>query len=45
MLADNNGINAARIIAELIIKRQQQKIFSRTQFKSAPIDIDESERW
>jgi hypothetical protein len=45
MLADNNGINAARIIAELIIKRQQQKIFSRSQFKSATIDIDESERW
>lgn len=45
MLADNNGVNAARIIAELIIKRQQQKILSRSQFKSTPIDIDESERW
>ena len=34
MLADNNGINAARIIAELIIKRQQQKIFSRSHYYS-----------
>ena len=45
LLAEDNGRNSAGIIAGLIIERQQQKIFSRTQFKSSPIDIDDSERW
>ncbi len=45
LLADNDGHNAALIISELIIKRQQQKIYWRSQFKSSPTEIDESERW
>ncbi|HUH74036.1 MAG TPA: hypothetical protein VLZ75_06465 [Chitinophagales bacterium] len=45
LLAKDNGLNSAQIIAELIIKRQQQKIYWRSQFKSSHTEIDESERW
>ena len=45
LLAKDNGQNSAQIIADLIIKRQQQKIYWRSQFKSSPSEIDESERW
>jgi hypothetical protein len=37
--------DAGRIIAELIIERQQQKIESRKQFKTDPGEIEEDEKW
>ena len=45
LLAKDNGQNSAQIIADLIIKKKKKKIYWRSQFKSSPSEIDESERW
>ena len=44
LLQENNDQDAARIIAELIIERQLQKIKTKRKFKSDS-DIPDSERW
>lgn len=44
LLQENNDQDAARIIAELIIERQLQKIKIKRKFKSDG-DIPDSERW
>jgi len=45
MLENNNGENAATLIANLIIERQLQKIKSRQQFSQRDNDIDDEEKW
>lgn len=45
LLENNNGENAASLIADLIIQRQLQKIKSRQQFSQRGNDIDEEEKW
>jgi hypothetical protein len=45
MLEQKEGENAAGLIADLIIERQQQKIKSRQQFRQRDNDIDEDEKW
>lgn len=45
LLENNNGENAASLIADLIIQRQLQKIKSRQQFSQRDNDIDEDEKW
>ena len=45
MLENNNGENAATLIANLIIERQLQKIKSRQQFSQRDYDIDDEEKW
>ncbi|HWC54101.1 MAG TPA: hypothetical protein VG676_11000 [Chitinophagaceae bacterium] len=45
LLSDNADKDAGKIIAELIIERQLQKIKSRQQFKSPGGIIDDSEKW
>lgn len=44
LLAAKEGENAAELIADLIIERQQQKIESRKKFSSGN-DIPEDEKW
>ena len=45
LLGDENHEDAGKVIADLIIERQLQKIKSRQQFKQKSEDIDETERW
>ncbi len=45
LLKNNPGEDAGRIIAELMIERQAQKIESRKQFTRRESDIDENEKW
>jgi hypothetical protein len=44
ILQENPGEDSGRIIAELIIERQLQKIKSRSEFRRDN-DIDEKEKW
>ncbi|MBS1622361.1 MAG: hypothetical protein JST10_04185 [Bacteroidetes bacterium] len=45
LLADNAGKDAGKIIAEMIIERQIQKINSRQQFHQRDKNISEDEKW
>jgi ABC-type transporter Mla subunit MlaD len=45
LLAESAKTTAGDIIAEMIIKRQLQKIESRKAFKNNPSDIPEEEKW
>jgi len=45
LLKSNPHEDAGKIIAELMIERQAQKIKSRKQFTKREDDIDEDERW
>jgi hypothetical protein len=44
ILKENKGEDAGRIISNLIIERQLQKIKSRKEFRQDD-DIDENEKW
>src|SRR3954463_8976277 len=44
MLQKNQGKDAAVVIVDMLIRRQMQKINSRSQFKSGT-DIPEEEQW
>lgn len=45
VLKDNPNEDAGKIIAQLIIERQQQKIISRNEFKKKEDGIDDNEKW
>ena len=45
LLKENQGENAGKIIAELIIERQLQKIKSRQQFRQRNENLDDDEKW
>ncbi|HYM95173.1 MAG TPA: hypothetical protein VET23_13610 [Chitinophagaceae bacterium] len=45
LLKENPGKDAGKIIAELIIERQLQKIKSRQQLSRRDKNIDENEKW
>ncbi len=45
VLKDNPNEDAGKIIARLIIERQQQKLISRNNFKKSGADIDDEEKW
>lgn len=45
LLQQQEGENAASLIAQLIIDRQLQKIKSRAEFNAAPTDQSNEERW
>ena len=45
LLSDNAIKDAGKIIAEMIIERQMQKIKSRQQFSQRDNNIDDSEKW
>ena len=46
LLNDHPGEDAGRLIAELMVERQAQKIKSRQEFKKTNTDnIDENEKW
>lgn len=45
LLKNNPGEDAGKIIAELMVERQAQKIKSREQFTQKKDDIDENEKW
>ena len=45
ILKENPGEDSGRIIADLIIERQLQKIKSRQQFSQQDNNIDENEKW
>ena len=45
LLQDENHEDAGRVIADLIIQRQLEKIKTRQQFKRPNENIDESEKW
>lgn len=45
LLSDNADNDAGKIIAEMIIERQLQKIKSREQFNQRDKNIDENEKW
>lgn len=45
LLAENPGENAGKLIAQLMLERQEQKRKSREQFKQNPADIPDDERW
>ena len=45
LLADNNETDASKIIAALMIEREQEKILSRKSFSNKSNDISEEERW
>lgn len=45
MLAETKGVDSSRIIAQMIIERQKQKIYWRNKFKNHPVKIDDEERW
>ena len=45
ILKQNPGEDSGRIIADLIIERQLQKIKSRQQFSQRDNNIDENEKW
>lgn len=44
-LDQNAAVDAATIIADLVIERERQKIASRQQFGASDLNIDEDERW
>jgi hypothetical protein len=45
LLNENPGTNAALIITDLMIERQEQKIISRQQFRKKDENISEDEKW
>ena len=45
ILAQNPGIDAGLIIADLMIEREKEKTRSRQQYKSKNDTIDENEKW
>ncbi len=45
MLKDHPGIDAAEIIARMIIERQREKILTRAVFKKPGDDIPEADKW
>lgn len=45
VLKDNPNEDAGKIITQLIIERQQQKIISRNEFNKKDDRIDEDEMW
>ena len=45
LLKEENHEDAGKIIADMIIERQLQKIKTRQQFKQPDKNIDESEKW
>jgi len=45
LLNENQGTNAALIITELMIERQEQKIISRQQFRKKDENISDDEKW
>ena len=45
LLKEENHEDAGRIITDMIIERQLQKIKTRQQFKQSNENIDESEKW
>ena len=45
LLNENAGTNAALIITDLMIERQEQKIISRQQFRKKDENISDDEKW
>ena len=45
LLNENQGTNAALIITDLMIERQEQKIISRQQFRKKDENINDEEKW
>ena len=45
LLNENSGTNAALIITDLMIERQEQKIISRQQFRKKDENISDDEKW
>jgi hypothetical protein len=45
LLNENPGTNAALIITDLMIERQEQKIISRQQFSKRDENISDDEKW
>lgn len=45
LLLEENHEDAGKVIADLIIQRQLEKIKTRQQFKQPNENIDESEKW
>ena len=45
LLNENPGTNAALIITDLMIERQEQKIISRQQFRKKDENISDEEKW
>jgi hypothetical protein len=45
LLSDHPAEDAGKLIANLMVERQVQKIRSRQQFKKTDTDIDENEKW
>ena len=45
LLEEENHEDAGKVIADLIIQRQLEKIKTRQQFKQPNENIDESEKW
>ena len=45
LLNENPGTNAAIIIIDLMIERQEQKIISRQQFRKKDENISDDEKW
>ena len=45
LLNENVGTNAALIITDLMIERQEQKIISRQQFRKKDENISDDEKW
>jgi hypothetical protein len=45
VLKDNPNEDAGKIIARLLIERQQQKIILRKQFTKKDEGFDEAEKW
>lgn len=45
LLNENPGTNAALIITDLMIERQEQKIISRQQFRKKDENINDDEKW
>jgi hypothetical protein len=45
LLQDNPATDAGKLIAELMIEREAEKIKSRKEFKQRDRNIDEDEKW
>ena len=45
LLNENVGTNAALIITDLMIERQEQKMISRQQFRKKDENISDDEKW
>ena len=45
LLNENAGTNAALIITDLMIERQEQKMISRQQFRKKDENISDDEKW